>query len=134
MTSSDERFIMPPMDALWFDIVTAMAAAALVGGSLHWRHRGQLGQVMRKLAEAESATKAAVERSAQARVQVMHLSQALAEATRARKSLEAAQRRRDEIESALAAPPPAVDTRHTDFASTTPGLPPQGFADTLPMQ
>jgi len=125
------RFIMEPMLAY---AITALLASALVALGMGLRHRSQIGEVRRKLADSEAVAKAAIERSTQARVQVKQLSQALAEQTRARKMLEAAQRRRLEAEAALAPPPPPmVEAAKTDFASTTPGLPPQGFADTLPM-
>lgn len=130
-TAADMRFIMEPMLAY---AITALVAATLVALGMGFRHRGQIGEVRRKLADSEAIAQAAIERSTQARVQVKQLSQALAEQTRARKILETAQRRRMEAEAALApAPAPAAEATPSGFASTTPGLPPQGFADTLPM-
>ena len=124
------RFIMEPMLA---HLITGFVVATLVALVMSWRHRGQLGELRRKLVDTEAVAKAAIDRSTQARLQVVQLSQALAEQTRARKAFESAQRRRVEAEAVAVPPAPVPESAPSGFANTTPGLPPQGFADTLPM-
>ena len=51
-TAADMRFIMEPMLAY---AITALVAATLVALGMGFRHRSQIGEVRRKLADSEHA-------------------------------------------------------------------------------
>jgi len=114
----------------WFRVIAAAAigAAAGCGGIGLWSHRRALA-LRRRLASSELAAGAAVERSQQARQQVVQLQQEL---TQLRNELgkrladqRQQQQQRAQVARALAEAPTLVLPRRE--------LPASGFADTLPL-